>query len=220
MKKGLFAATAIASLAWAGGAHAATLIYASVTGVGGTYANWDTTTGGDWTLFVADNDGAGSDPVNANDQGINIGTTLGTNGFTTYGEGFLPSPQGGPAPNSHDQYVLTLGFAGGGTITGNYDADANFFMGSSGPLVIGNETLTLTEFSWQRNLGDDVQRYVATPGGDPNDYDGNFILSSTLGAVPEPGTWAMLLLGFGGIGFGMRRRRAENGRQRVRVAYS
>ena len=27
-------------------------------------------------------------------------------------------------------------------------------------------------------------------------------------AVPEPGTWAMMLLGFGAIGFGMRRRRA------------
>lgn len=27
------------------------------------------------------------------------------------------------------------------------------------------------------------------------------------GAVPEPGTWAMMLLGFGGIGFAMRRRR-------------
>ena len=27
-------------------------------------------------------------------------------------------------------------------------------------------------------------------------------------AVPEPGTWAMMLLGFGAIGYGMRRRRA------------
>ena len=26
-------------------------------------------------------------------------------------------------------------------------------------------------------------------------------------AVPEPGTWAMMLLGFGAIGFSMRRRR-------------
>ena len=29
----------------------------------------------------------------------------------------------------------------------------------------------------------------------------------TTGAVPEPATWAMMLLGFGGIGFAMRRRR-------------
>jgi hypothetical protein len=31
-------------------------------------------------------------------------------------------------------------------------------------------------------------------------------------AVPEPATWAMMLLGFGGIGFAMRRRRTTTGR--------
>ena len=29
------------------------------------------------------------------------------------------------------------------------------------------------------------------------------------GAVPEPATWAMMLLGFGGIGMAMRRRRKK-----------
>lgn len=33
------------------------------------------------------------------------------------------------------------------------------------------------------------------------------ILVRGTGAVPEPATWAMMLLGFGGIGFAMRRRR-------------
>ena len=32
------------------------------------------------------------------------------------------------------------------------------------------------------------------------------------GAVPEPATWAMMLLGFGGIGFAMRRGRKQNER--------
>ena len=32
------------------------------------------------------------------------------------------------------------------------------------------------------------------------------------GAVPEPATWAMMLLGFGGIGFAMRR---KNGTQKL-----
>ena len=35
----------------------------------------------------------------------------------------------------------------------------------------------------------------------------NFAASSVAGAVPEPGTWAMMLVGFGGIGGAMRRRR-------------
>lgn len=38
---------------------------------------------------------------------------------------------------------------------------------------------------------------------------GQQIIASISGAVPEPATWAMMLLGFGGIGFAMRRRRFE-----------
>jgi hypothetical protein len=35
----------------------------------------------------------------------------------------------------------------------------------------------------------------------------NIVVNS---AVPEPATWAMMLLGFGAIGFSMRRRRAAD----------
>lgn len=38
---------------------------------------------------------------------------------------------------------------------------------------------------------------------------------SNVPAVPEPGTWAMLLIGFGAVGFGMRRRR-----QKATVSYA
>jgi hypothetical protein len=40
-----------------------------------------------------------------------------------------------------------------------------------------------------------------TGGGSGTGGDGG------VGAVPEPSTWAMMLLGFGGMGFAMRRRR-------------
>lgn len=39
-------------------------------------------------------------------------------------------------------------------------------------------------------------------------------------AVPEPGTWAMMLFGFGAIGFAMRRRKDTQGAKRIRVSYS
>lgn len=40
----------------------------------------------------------------------------------------------------------------------------------------------------------------------------------TVNAVPEPATWALMLLGFGAIGFGMRRRRSADTGVRVRFA--
>jgi len=38
------------------------------------------------------------------------------------------------------------------------------------------------------------------------------------GAVPEPSTWAMMLIGFGAVGFSLRRRKAQA--PRLRVAYA
>lgn len=47
-----------------------------------------------------------------------------------------------------------------------------------------------------------------------------FRVEGVSGAVPEPGTWAMMLFGFGAIGFAMRRRRQTSGdRIRVRFAF-
>ena len=39
-----------------------------------------------------------------------------------------------------------------------------------------------------------------------------------VGAVPEPGTWLMMLLGFGAIGFGMRRRRSGQSGALLQIA--
>lgn len=48
--------------------------------------------------------------------------------------------------------------------------------------------------------------FVVSGTGGFNDFKQlRLVLAS--GAVPEPATWAMMLLGFGGIGFAMRRRR-------------
>lgn len=42
---------------------------------------------------------------------------------------------------------------------------------------------------------------------------------ATPGAVPEPATWGMMLIGFGAIGAGMRRRRNGDQKVRMRVAF-
>jgi hypothetical protein len=46
-----------------------------------------------------------------------------------------------------------------------------------------------------------------TPGTQNGSLSGNVAFTAAA-AVPEPGTWAMMLLGFGAIGFSMRRRRS------------
>jgi hypothetical protein len=47
-----------------------------------------------------------------------------------------------------------------------------------------------------------------TPGTQNGSLSGNVAFTAAA-AVPEPGTWAMMLLGFGAIGFSMRRRRTQ-----------
>lgn len=54
---------------------------------------------------------------------------------------------------------------------------------------------------------------ITNPDDDNHD---DFIVSATIEAVPEPSTWAMMLAGFGIIGFCARRRQTAN----ARVAFS
>lgn len=55
------------------------------------------------------------------------------------------------------------------------------------------------------------------------DYQGiksDIGIGTTVPAVPEPATWALMLAGFGAIGWGMRRRKATDGQPRMRVVYN
>ena len=64
-------------------------------------------------------------------------------------------------------------------------------------------------------LNNTVVRYQGING--PSVSGGSAIGVPINGAVPEPSTWAMMLLGFGAIGFAMRRPRQNN--VRIRFAY-
>ena len=46
-----------------------------------------------------------------------------------------------------------------------------------------------------------------TPGSSGWGQADNITLAAVAGAVPEPATWAMMILGFGGVGATLRRRR-------------
>ena len=199
MKKLLLASLALASFATS--ANALTLVNAAVTGTLGSTI-WTTANTGNYTLFLSSpNPG---DYLNPNDESISVGIPNGISRVLLTGEGFLP----GNTLNSDPAYNLTLSFDSGQTLTGLYTVATNSFSGGSS-IVSGGRTFSLIEFSYTRFLGDVVRPNVATPGGDGNDYNGNFRISSVAGAVPEPASWALMIVGFGMVGVSARRRKAS-----------
>jgi hypothetical protein len=96
--------------------------------------------------------------------------------------------------------------AGGGD-TGfamNQNAEGEFVLEFAG----GTTDIALDNF---------IVRYQGING--PGIRDGSGIGEPT-GAVPEPSTWAMMLFGFGAVGFAMRRRKDTHATKRLRVSYS
>lgn len=188
---------ALALALGATGANALTLTNAAITGPTGTI--WTTAHTGNYTLFLSSpNPG---DYLNPNDESISVGIPNGIRRVLLTGEGYLP----GNTLNSDPVYNLTLRFDTGQSLTGLYTVATNSFSAGRS-LVSGGRTFSLIEFSYTRKLADVVRANVATSGGDGNDYNGNFRISSAAGAVPEPATWALMLGGFGLVGASMRRR--------------
>lgn len=160
------------------------------------------------------------------------GTTIRANGGQASVEGALD----GATNNPNDTLALSslnFGLIGGNTFN---DLEFNVFGGgatSATFLLTDNEG---TVFDFTRALGSG-SNFFGFQG-----IDGQSIASASLtfngtgigdvrqirlnevsagpGAVPEPATWAMMLFGFGAVGFGMRRRRSkESGQTRVRYAF-
>lgn len=94
---------------------------------------------------------------------------------------FIPAPSGSLAGEPGDSLFF------GGVTVGSYDT----FFQNIGTTVGSNYTLS---FLLSNNLSPNGFRVTAS----------NATLNS---AVPEPGTWAMMLIGFGAVGYSMRRAR-------------
>lgn len=91
-------------------------------------------------------------------------------------------------------------------------AGVSFMPTSSNDLIVFHATRsdgTLLNFTFEfarGTFGAPTGGYSTIPRGD---YFGDLSITRTADAVPEPGTWAMMLLGFGAIGFEIRRRRTR-----------
>lgn len=107
---------------------------------------------------------------------------------------------------SLDSYnTLTVTTTGGGSFV--YVPGAQNFPGSEGSN--GNQVLTNTNgrFTFAAASGQRITGLNFASSQNSFEVD-NLAVS---GAVPEPATWAMMIGGFGAVGFAMRRRKARTG---------
>jgi hypothetical protein len=144
------------------------------------------TTGDIFTVDVDPNDlwNAGALPRWSNADGLIV--NLQATGTDDSGQ-----PAGTPIGSVfplHTQAGLTAPY---GALVGRIGSGDFFLIGThfSGP---ANATGELTFFYWDSNFGDNTEFVTATISG-----------------VPEPSTWAMMILGFAGVGFLAYRRREQ-----------
>jgi hypothetical protein len=122
---------------------------------------------------------------------------------------------GGNYPNAIGGVEVCLTGSAGASCAGGASGGATLGDPASGTfsLIFGSNTSAVT-------LDDFYVRYQSLTGlGDITSATGKESLEITThtGGVPEPATWATLLIGFGGVGATLRTRKSNTGR-RLRVA--
>lgn len=108
-----------------------------------------------------------------------------------------------------------LAFGANSNFPGIGTVDACFYSGNNCGAANGQATsfnggFTLNFNSGPVTLSNFVDRYASIANLDNQSGEGRGTVFHP--AVPEPATWAMMLVGFGGIGMTMRRRRKADGR--------
>lgn len=160
-------------------------------------------TAGNYALGATAGDctgGVGSDPVHLYGSGSDYPGC----GDTTPNIDFLFVDPANSAVASFTTAFSLLVTDGSGTTLTAYDALGNI-------LGIATTTSGFNERIGISGVGDIARVNVTTPF-DATAYDDlQFADVASTGAVPEPGTWAMMLLGFGAVGFAMRRSARRRG---------
>lgn len=156
--------------------------------------------------------GDAGDPTPADIQAI---IALLLNGTPTVGDGLPTDNTTAYSPPYLLDYDTVLG-----AIPDQTDGDATFDFGSLNLLGLtifgahfGNNTdssLNNVSAFWLIDLGSNPTHIVTVSNGQ-GVSNAQIFATSTQSGVPEPATWAMMLVGLGGVGMAMRRRRKQNG---------
>ncbi len=176
-----------------GGAQAGETLFATFDGG----LNGGVVCGGTGCIIQSANNGQGAPPA-VGDQGDNYLAVLG-GGTATFAFAGGLSRLGLDFGSADTYNMFTLALAGGGTqsFTGQQLIDIGVANGNQvSPNTNGRLTFTA-------NPGVIINGLTISSTANSAEVD-NF---ARIGAVPEPATWAMMLIGFGAIGGSMRRRR-------------
>jgi hypothetical protein len=102
--------------------------------------------------------------------------------------------------------TYNLNFDLGGNARGDVDKTTVITLGDFSQSITLSSSASLATQSFTFTTTGGQLSFTDLAGGNPN--IGNILDNVSLSAAPEPATWAMMLVGFGGMGAAMRRRRA------------
>jgi len=205
MRKLFMGAAAAAALACSGPAMADGSLFFLIDGDTFTqpFALTNNSTGGETILsFGFDLTGTGVvfDPVTGGVPNSSAGTPFTPQGGSDVTTGLTGTPT--IVDGSTFFQIFFNSFNVGETFSFVLDVDAG-----ASATVLGNQLIGATIFADFSNGLRGTGQLVAVTGNPDASQFVITTLTSTPSGVPEPGTWAMMLLGFGGIGFAVRRDR-------------
>jgi hypothetical protein len=152
--------------------------------------------------------------TDANNVGLtaaNISSITNAFGFAATTGAFVPNP-GANFPGTYD-FAITCNGSGGGNTCGSA---LTFTASLTAAEIAAHDTLVIGAPLGGGGFSGDHVAFVAdisVPAGTarlcPGDATCTGLVGSSVSAVPEPSTWAMMILGFFGVGFMAYRRKSQ-----------